>query len=252
MLEEASARPLVFPQLLNRCLAFRPRSNVASSQNADVEAGNGTQSAAPELFVERHIDCVSGTNQEKRVAIRRHACDRLGGDIGGGARSVLDDEWVPDPLREPLPDEARDDVGTATGGVDCRRKPFAPRLSADRACAIRRQFLSIAPADDSAGMTDGGSGHAVASDQCPTWAASEANLRDHALRLRNRRRRYCLRRSCDGYDEASSSNQPNHFLSFLLYRGLLTSIGGSRQRGMPRISFLQLRRKGQRIMLLLC
>jgi hypothetical protein len=57
-------------------------------------------------------------------------------------------------------------------------------------------------------MTDGGSGHAVASDQCPTWAASKANLRDHAVRLRNRRRRYCLRRSCNGYDKASSSNQP--------------------------------------------
>jgi len=115
--------------------------------------------------------------------------------------------------------------------VDCRRKPSARRLSADGACAIRHQFLSIAPADDSAGMTDGGSGHAVASDQCPTWAASEANLRDHAVRLRNRRRRYCLRRSCDGYDKASSSNQPDHFLSSLLYRGLFNlAVGGSKQR----------------------
>ena len=49
--------------------------------------------------------------------------------------------------------------------VDCRHKPFAHRLSADGVCAIRRQFLSvIAPADGSAGMTDGGSGHAAASD----------------------------------------------------------------------------------------
>src|SRR5262249_16286351 len=58
-------------------------------------------------------------------------------------------------------------------------------------------------------MTDSGAGHAAASDQCPTWAACEANLRD-IVRLRNRRRRYCLRRSCDGYDKASSSNQPDH------------------------------------------
>jgi predicted dithiol-disulfide oxidoreductase (DUF899 family) len=58
-------------------------------------------------------------------------------------------------------------------------------------------------------MTDGGSGHAAASDQCPTWAASEANFRDHLVRLRNWRRRYCLRRSYDGYDKASSSNQPD-------------------------------------------
>jgi len=76
-------------------------------------------------------------------------------------------------------------------------------------------------------MTDGGSGHAVASDHCPTWAASEANLRDHAVRLRKRRRRYCLRRNCDGYDKASSSNQPDHSY-LLLYRRL------------SRISFLQL------------
>jgi len=78
-------------------------------------------------------------------------------------------------------------------------------------------------------MTDGGSGHAVASDQCPTCAASEANLRDHAVRLRNRRRRYCLRRSCDGYDKAGSSNQPDHSIL------PLTSPSGSKQRGMPRI-----------------
>src|SRR6266699_1492572 len=44
------------------------------------------------------------------------------------------------------------------------------------------QFLSVrAPADDSASMTDGGSGHAAASDHCPTRAASEANLCDHAI-----------------------------------------------------------------------
>ena len=129
--------------------------------------------------------------------------------------------------------------------VDCRRKPPAHRPSADGACAIRRQFLSvIAPADYSAGMTDGGSGHAVASDQCPTWAASEANLRDRAVRLRNRRRRYCLRRSCDGYDKASNSNQPDHsYPPFFTVGFFNLAVRGSKQRGMPRISFLQLRRK---------
>lgn len=55
-----------------------------------------------------------------------------------------------------------------------------------------------APADGSTGLANGGSGHASASDHCPTYAASEANLRDHAVRLRSRRRRYCVRRSCDG------------------------------------------------------
>ena len=57
---------------------------------------------------------------------------------------------------------------------------------------------AVAPADHSAGMTDGGSGHADTINSGPKWAASQANLRDHAVRLRERRRRYCLCRSCDG------------------------------------------------------
>ena len=78
-------------------------------------------------------------------------------------------------------------------------------------------------------MADGGSGDADTRNSGPTWAASEANLRDHAVRLRKRRGRYCLRRSCEGYDKASSSNQPDHFLSSLLYRGLFNLVvGGSR------------------------
>ena len=40
---------------------------------------------------------------------------------------------------------------------------------------------AVGPAHASARMTDSGSGYAAAGDQCPTGAASEANLRDHAL-----------------------------------------------------------------------
>ena len=79
------------------------------------------------------------------------------------------------------------------------------------ASLVARLRSVIAPADGSPGMADGGSGDADTSNSGPTWAASEANLRDHAVRLRNRCRRYCLRRSCEGYDKASSSNQPDHF-----------------------------------------
>jgi hypothetical protein len=62
-------------------------------------------------------------------------------------------------------------------------------------------------------MADGGSGHADTSNAGPTWPASQANLRDHAVRLRNWRWCYCLRRSCDSYDEAGSGNQPDHCFS---------------------------------------
>ena len=37
-------------------------------------------------------------------------------DIAAGARPVLDDEWLTEPLRQPLSDQARDDVGRAAGG----------------------------------------------------------------------------------------------------------------------------------------
>ena len=56
----------------------------------------------------------------------------------------------------------------------------------------------VGSAGHSAGMTDGGSGDADTINSGPKWAASEANLRDHAVRLRKRCWRYCLCRSCDG------------------------------------------------------
>ena len=39
--------------------------------------------------------------------------DRLGTDVAAGARPVVDDEWLTEPLRQPLADQARDDVGPA-------------------------------------------------------------------------------------------------------------------------------------------
>jgi hypothetical protein len=71
---------------------------------------------------------------------------------------------------------------------------------------------AVGPAGHSAGMTNGGSGHADTTNSGPAWAASQANLRDHAVRLRKWRWCYCLRRSCDDEDKASSSDQPNHLL----------------------------------------
>jgi hypothetical protein len=65
-------------------------------------------------------------------------------------------------------------------------------------------------ADGSAGMADGGSGHADTINSGPTCAAGGSDLRDHAVRLRDRRWCYCLRRSCDGQGEASNSKHPEH------------------------------------------
>ena len=56
---------------------------------------------------------------------------------------------------------------------------------------------AVASADGATGVPDGGSCYANTLNSGPTWAASQANLRDHAVRLSKRRGRHCLRRSCD-------------------------------------------------------
>ena len=71
-----------------------------------------------EIVVERRIDGVRRRGHKKRVAVRRRPHDRLGGEICAGARPVLDDELLAEPLRQPLADQAREDVGQAAG-----RKP---------------------------------------------------------------------------------------------------------------------------------
>ena len=68
-----------------------------------------------ELLVERCIDRVRHGEHDKRVAVRRRAHGHFGADVGGGAGPVLDDEWLSEPLGQPLADEAREDVVCATG-----------------------------------------------------------------------------------------------------------------------------------------
>src|SRR5262249_48887510 len=69
-----------------------------------------------ELVIERRVDRVGRMDQEERIAIRGRTHDRLRGDITAGARPVLDDELLAEPLREPLADQASDDVGAAASG----------------------------------------------------------------------------------------------------------------------------------------
>ena len=74
-----------------------------------------------------------------------------------------------------------------------------------------------------------------------------ADLRDHAVRLRNRRGRHCLRRSCDGQDKASSSNQPDHFSFSLLAVGtsrLVPKLRGCRTSAGVRLSSSNLSASG--------
>jgi hypothetical protein len=69
---------------------------------------------------------------------------------------------------------------------------------------------SPTPADFSADMALGGSGHADTIYSYPTRAACFADLRDHAVRLMKRRDRHGLRRCCDGQGKSSNSDQSDH------------------------------------------
>jgi hypothetical protein len=54
--------------------------------------------------------------KKQRVAVRRGANDRFGGDIAAGAGPVVDDELLAQPRRQPISHHAGDDVGRAAGG----------------------------------------------------------------------------------------------------------------------------------------
>src|SRR5271156_99397 len=69
-----------------------------------------------ELAIKRRVDRVPRADQEQRIAIRGRAYYRLGADIAAGTWPVLDDEWLSEPLREPLPHQTGEDIGNASRG----------------------------------------------------------------------------------------------------------------------------------------
>ena len=50
------------------------------------------------------------------MAVGGRTRDRLSGDVARSARSVLNDEWLAEALRQPLTNQAREDVARAAGG----------------------------------------------------------------------------------------------------------------------------------------
>src|SRR6266849_539082 len=69
-----------------------------------------------ELVVKCRVDRARWADHQERMAVGRRAHDRFGCDIGARARPVLDDEWLAEPLLQPLSDQARADVGRAASG----------------------------------------------------------------------------------------------------------------------------------------
>src|SRR5215472_12413478 len=69
-----------------------------------------------ELVVERRIDCVRRSGPQQRIAVGRRTNDRFGADIGAPARTVLNDEWLAQALRQPLAHQAYQYIRRAAGG----------------------------------------------------------------------------------------------------------------------------------------
>src|ERR1700693_337755 len=90
------------------------------------------------MLVERRFDCVRRTSHEERVAVRWRSYDEFGADIAPGAWSVLNDEWLCEPLRQPLTHEASDDVGRATGRRDSDQA-HGPHWPGLRPCNARHR-----------------------------------------------------------------------------------------------------------------
>src|SRR5262245_4278435 len=79
-----------------------------------------------EFLVQRDVDRIRRSGQEERIAVRRRAHDRLGGDVVAGAWPVFNNELLTEPLREPLSYQTRDDV-TRTAGAIADENAHRPR-----------------------------------------------------------------------------------------------------------------------------
>src|SRR5262252_11074004 len=69
-----------------------------------------------QLGIERRVDRAGWRGQQERIAICGRTHDRFGTNIGARARPVLDNEWLAQPLGQPLTHQTGDEVGVAGGG----------------------------------------------------------------------------------------------------------------------------------------
>src|SRR6516164_4037450 len=66
-----------------------------------------------QIRVERRVHRIGRDGHEDRITVRRSSYDIFGGDVAAEAWSVLDYEWLTEPLGQPLAQEASDDVWRA-------------------------------------------------------------------------------------------------------------------------------------------
>ena len=91
-----------------------------------------------EPLVERGVDRVGGADQQKGIAVRRRIHHAFGGDIAAGARPVVDDNLLTEPLGEPLRHHPRRNVG-GTAGRKSNDQAHRPRRIGLRRCDPRER-----------------------------------------------------------------------------------------------------------------
>src|SRR5262249_20961399 len=106
-----------------------------------------------EVVVQRRTNHIAGGNQKERISIGGGTHDRLCADVGACSRPVLDDKWLAESLRQPLSDQAREDVdriarGTRydnahqSGGVRLRPSDARDRRQRGNACGQTQEFAA--------------------------------------------------------------------------------------------------------------
>src|SRR5215831_127253 len=91
------------------------RHDVDCTQQA-CDRFNITNEIEIKLGIERCVDSVRRRDEKERVAVGGRPYDRLRADIAAGTRPVLDNELLTEPLRQPLTDQAGDNVGWSARG----------------------------------------------------------------------------------------------------------------------------------------
>src|SRR5215204_4082871 len=91
-----------------------------------------------QLVIQRRVDCVRRTADEQRIAIWWRTHDRLSAQIAASTAPILDDKWLAKSIRQPLTDQAREDVESAAG-AEADHDPHRPRRIGLRPCGTRHR-----------------------------------------------------------------------------------------------------------------
>src|SRR6516165_9316119 len=105
---------LAFAKAMNSGTLFAGNTGFATMTKGVrmiLEIGAMSRMIETELRVQRRVVSIRQCCLQQSVAVSRRAHDRFSGDVGAGARLVLDYERLTKPLRKPLAHQSCHDVG---------------------------------------------------------------------------------------------------------------------------------------------